>query len=187
MKCSVFIATSADGYISTIDDGVEWLETSGKTNADMGEQADMGFNSFIASIDCMIMGRGCMEKLSSFNLSPEQWPYGNTRIIALSKSIKEVPKSLKGRVEIYSGNISTLISELENTGFKNAYIDGGATITSFLNLKLINEMTITQAPILLGAGKPLFGDINQQIKLRNSESKAFPNDFIQTKYEVNYL
>lgn len=187
MKCSVFIATSADGYIATIDDDVEWLETSGKTDVDLGEQSDMGFNKFIASVDCMIMGRGCMEKLASFELKPAQWPYGNIRIIALSNSIKEVPANLKARVELYSGEISTLISKLEDDGFKHAYIDGGATITSFLNEKLINEMTITQVPIILGSGKPLFGETYQQIELGNTQAIAFPNDFIQFKYEVKYL
>lgn len=187
MKCSVFIATSADGYIATTDDSVEWLELSGRTDVDLGDQADMGFNGFIASVDCMIMGRGCMEKLASFNLTPEQWPYGNIRIVALSNSIKEAPENLKAWVEIYSGSISSLISELESTGFKHAYVDGGATITSFLNLKLINEMTITQAPIILGAGKPLFGQTDQTIKLENAQATAFPNDYIQIKYDVNYL
>lgn len=27
MKCSVYIATSADGYIATPDGGVDWLHT----------------------------------------------------------------------------------------------------------------------------------------------------------------
>ncbi|WP_330110548.1 dihydrofolate reductase family protein [Methylophaga thalassica] len=187
MKCSVFIATSADGYIASSDDGVDWLESSGKTDVDLGEQSDMGFNSYIASVDCMIMGRGCMEKLASFNLTPDQWPYGDIRIIALSSSIKTVPDNLKGRLELYSGDISRLILTLEEEGFRHAYIDGGVTITHFLNEKLINEMTITQVPILLGSGKPLFGFIDHQIKLKNAQIKAFANDFVQVKYEVEYL
>ena len=187
MKCSVFIATSADGYIATTDGGVDWLETSGKTDVDMGSQSDMGFNDFIATVDCMIMGRHCMEKLASFNLTAEQWPYGDIRIIALSKSIKEIPENLKSKVELYDGEISSLILDLKSIGFKNAYIDGGATITSFLNEKLINEMTITQAPILLGAGKALFGNTQQSIKLENAQATAFANDYIQIKYDVSYL
>ncbi|OOE92985.1 dihydrofolate reductase, partial [Salinivibrio sp. AR647] len=41
--------------------------------------------------------------------------------------------------------------------------------------------------ILLGGGIPLFGQLNDQIKLENSEAIAFANDFVQVKYEVNYL
>jgi len=187
MKCSVYIATSADGYIATLDGGVDWLHSAGNSDADMGANSDMGFEGFIGSVDCMIMGRKCMEVISSMNLLPEQWPYGDTHIVVLSKSIKEPPKNLQGKVEMFSGDISYLVNALDGKGFKHAYIDGGATITSFLNLKLINEMTITKAPVLLGEGIALFGELNNQIKLQGSEAKAFPNDFIQMKYMVNYL
>lgn len=60
------------------------------------------------------------------------------------------------------------------------------TITSFINLKLINEMTITKAPILLGSGIALFGQLNQVIKLEEAKATAFANEFIQVKYQVNY-
>ncbi len=185
MKCSVYIATSADGYIATLDGNVDWLHTAGNQSADMGEE-DMGFKSFIDSVDCMIMGRKCMEVIASFNLTAEQWPYGDLPIVVLSNTLKEPPANLHDNVEMYSGDINILISNLEAKGYKNAYIDGGAVITSFLNLKLINNMTITKAPILLGAGTPLFGQLNQRIKLSNSKATVYPNDFIQIKHTIDY-
>ena len=101
MKCSVSIATSADGYIATRDGSVEWLEKAGNPDADMGEQSDMGFKNYMASVDCMIMGRKRMEKISSFNLTPEQWPYGSTRIFVLSNTVKEAPDNFTS-IEILS-------------------------------------------------------------------------------------
>lgn len=187
MKCSVYIATSADGYIATRDGGVDWLDTAGNPEADMSNNPDMGFNEFIASIDCMIMGRKCMDAISSFNLTPEQWPYGDTKIYVLSNSLKKPPENLRGKVEMYSGDIKKLINQLEENGYKHAYIDGGTTITAFINLQLIDEMTITKAPVILGKGLPLFGELNKSIKLINSEATVFPNDFIQEKFGVNYL
>lgn len=184
MKCSVFIATSADGYIATLDGGVDWLDTGNEV--DLGTQADMGFNQFIASVDCMIMGRGCMEKLASFNLTPEQWPYGDLRIIALSKSLQEVPQNLTGKVELYDGDILPLVARLQAEGYQHAYIDGGATITSFLQAQLISHLTITQAPVLLGKGIPLFGELSQQIMLSHAKATTFANDFVQIQYEVSY-
>jgi len=60
MKCSAYIATP--------EGGVDWPHTSGNLGADMGSE-DMGFQSFIDSIDCIIMGRKCMEMISKMNLS----------------------------------------------------------------------------------------------------------------------
>ena len=135
----------------------------------------------------MIMGRKCMEMISNMNLTPVQWPYGDTHIVTLSNTVKEPPENLLGKVEMYSGDVQDLILKLENSGFKHAYIDGGSTITSFINLKLIDEMTITKVPVLLGEGIPLFGKISQSINLTNAMAKAFVNDFIQIKYRVDYL
>jgi len=186
MKCSVFIATSVDGFIAKEDGSVDWLQSSGKSDVNLGDQADMGMNDYMFSIDCMIMGRKCMDKISSMNLTPEQWPYGETRIIVLSNTITQAPENLKGKVEMYSGDLNALISKLESEGYSHAYIDGGTTIQSFINLKLINEITITRAPILLGTGKSLFGKTFKDIKLEQAKAIAFPNDFVQVNYLVNY-
>lgn len=187
MKCSVYIATSADGYIAEEDGSVDWLDTAGNPDADMSKNPDMGFGDYINSVDCLVMGRKCMEVISNMNLTPEQWPYGDIKIIVLSNTIKEPPENLQGKVELYSGEILDLVNALELQGFNHVYIDGGATITSFINEKLINEITITKVPVLLGSGILLFGNITQKVKLTHAQAIAFPNDFIQVKYNVNYL
>ncbi len=180
MKCSVYIATSADGFIADKDGSVDWIDSAGDTSI------DMGFDEFMASVDCLIMGRGCMEAISRFDLAPDQWPYRNARVIALSNTLKEPPENLRGRVEMYSGDLRELMVQLETDGHQHAYIDGGKTIQAFLDLQLINEMTLTRIPIILGEGLPLFGKTSQDIRLRNARATVFPNDFVQLHYTVNY-
>ncbi len=186
MKFSVFIATSVDGFIATEDGGVDWLDTAGNPDADMGDRADGGFNEFIESVDCIIMGRGTLEALSGFNLTPEQWPYGDARVIGLSSTLKEPPENLHDRVEMYSGDIRELVETLEGEGYQHAYVDGGKTIQIFLGLRLIDEMTLTLAPVILGGGIPLFGKTTQRINLQTLQMERFPNGFIQLQYKVSY-
>ncbi len=88
---------------------------------------------------------------------------------------------------MYSGDLKDSTKKLEKCDFKHAYIDGGSTITSSIKLKLIDEMTITKVPVLLGEGIPLFGKINQRITLTNAKATVFVNDLIQIKYSVDYL
>lgn len=185
MKCSVYIATSVDGFIAKLGGNVDWLHTSGDLEADMGTE-DMGFQAFMDSVDCMIMGRKCMEMISNMNLTPEQWFYGDLRIVVLSNTIKEAPDNLKGKIEMYSGDINSLVATLEKEGFKHAYIDGGKTIQSFINLQMIDEIIITKVPVLLGEGIPLFGKTLKDIKLEKAKASVFANDFVQVKYSVNY-
>lgn len=182
MKCSVFIATSVDGFIAKKDNSLDWLHSAGKPEVEI----DGGWNSYMASVDCLIMGRATMETISAMNLTPEQWPYGEIRIIVLSKTLKKAPKNMADKIEMYSGEPLELVAKLESEGFQHAYIDGGKTIQAFLNLRLINEMTITLAPILLGEGIPLFSETTDEIKLEQAQAIAFANDFTQVKYRVNY-
>jgi len=65
-------------------------------------------------------------------------------------------------------------------------IGGGVIITNFLNEQLINEITITTAPLLLGQGKALFGYLSKAIKLTNTQVHAYPNGFTQSTYQVRY-
>ncbi|MBF4406045.1 dihydrofolate reductase, partial [Vibrio anguillarum] len=78
-----------------------------------------------------------------------------------SNTLKAAPENLSGKVEMYSGGLSDLVRKLDQDGYKHAYIDGGSTITSFLNQQLINEVTITRVPVILGGGIPLFGKLEK--------------------------
>ena len=186
MKCSAYIATSVDGFIATKNGGVDWLHTAGNGKELAGENADMGFKAYLASVDCMIMGRKCMETISAMNLTSAQWPYGDLRIIVLSNTMKVAPENMQNKIELYSGDISVLMDQLHLEGHKSAYIDGGTTIQSFIELKRLNEITITKAPILLGEGIPLFGKTAKHVKLDQAQSTRFVNDFVQLKYRINY-
>lgn len=186
MKCSAFIATSVDGFIARPDGNVDWLHSSGNQDVEMGNQADMGFYSYLSKVDCLIMGRKTMEVIANMNLSDDQWPYGDMRIVVLSASLKEVPSSMRNNVSIFSGRLTELVKQLSDEGFEHAYIDGGSTIQQFIQEGLMNEMTIARVPILLGAGIPLFTTLGKEVKLSEAETTAYPNDFVQVKYTLNY-
>ena len=185
MKCSVYIATSADGFIARNDGSVDWLETAGNPSAGTTDSY-VELPEYMTNVDCMIMGRHCMDMISGFNLTPEQWPYGDTRIIVLSNTVKTPPENLAGKVEMYSGDISELLAKLESEGHKHAYIDGGTTIQAFLNIRAIDEMTLTQIPVLIGEGKPLFGKVAQDIRLTEAKAVACPSNYVQIHYKVDY-
>ena len=193
MRCSAFIATSADGYIADINGGIDWLHSSSAKNqpiidgiVDINKNPDLGFKAYIDTVDCMVMGRKCMEVISKMNLTPEQWPYGDIEIIVLSHSLKKAPQNIANKVSIYGGDIKILMDSLKQKGYEHVYVDGGATITSFINEKLINNMVITQAPVLLGKGITLFGTLNAPIKLRKVQATAYSDGFMQVKYELKY-
>lgn len=178
MKYSVFIASSLDNYIAREDNSLSWLESNNQT------PVDMGFNNFLSNVDCIVMGKNTMKIINEMDLSSDQWPYDDLPIIVLSKKLKDLPGIFKEKGEIYSGDLNTLTNLLEDRGYKNIYIDGGATIRSFLNLGLITDLTLSIAPVILGRGIPLFSGVEKEIKLSKVKSRTFSNDFIQVDYKI---
>ena len=57
-------------------------------------------------------------------------------------------------------------------------------IQSFLREGLVDVITLTTIPVLLGQGIPLFGRLEKDIKLELVESRSWDNSFVQTKYQV---
>lgn len=177
IKASVFIATSLDGYIARFDGGIDWLENA---NAQAPAGEDFGYNHFFESVDTLVMGRNTFEKVLSF----EPWPYGTKKVVVLSKTLTEVPQRLKDSVTITSLSPRQLIDYLQATGSKHVYIDGGKTIQSFLGDHLINEITVTRIPVLIGQGLSLFGNLPGDILLKHIDTVIYSNGFIQSKYST---
>jgi len=176
VQCSVFIATSLDGFIARPDGGIDWL-TSG-SSPESGE--DYGYAEFINTIDALVMGRKTYEVVASF----AKWPYGKRSVYVLSSGYQEAGVALSQTVTGTAASPEKLARLLSSQGVRRVYVDGGKTIQGFLRVGLINDMTITLVPILLGEGIPLFGKTGRVIRLRHLETKSYPNGFVQSRYDV---
>ncbi|MEX2641164.1 MAG: dihydrofolate reductase family protein [Balneolales bacterium] len=177
MKCSVYIATSADGFIAKPDGDIEWLL---RTEYDDAGKIGLVYNEFISTVDAIVMGRHSYEKVLTF----DEWYYEGTEVIVLTTQNLTVPVNLTGKVRFESGTPQAIVAKLANEGKSHLYIDGGITIQKFLEAKLINELTITVIPILLGSGIPLFGNDGREQPLELIEVFTSGNGPVQKRYRV---
>jgi dihydrofolate reductase len=173
MKISVFIATSLDGFIARPDGALDWLPQSS------GDE-DHGYNDFFAAVDTLLMGRKTFETVVGF--SP--FPYSGKRVVVCSQSITQtdVPKALQPLLEVRNEPLLEVLKHLEQTGTQHIYADGGQLITSLLELGLVDEMTLTQVPVLLGSGIPLFGKLSRDHTWQHLETKTFKSGLVSSKY-----
>ena len=172
LKISVYIATSLDGFIARTNGDIDWL-TGGEGGG------EYGYEEFIADIDHIVMGRNTYEKVLTFG----GWPYAK-KVIVLSSRALTIPPELSDRVEAVNLSPDELASEMEARGAKHIYRDGGVTIQRFLRAGMVNEMTITTIPILIGEGLPLFGKLERDAKLELITSASFKNGFVQNTYKI---
>lgn len=176
IKVSAFIAASLDGFIARDDGSIDWLEE----NPLPGE--DFGYADFFASIDVLVMGRKTFETVLGFG----EWSYTGKKVMLLSRTLttEDIPDNNKREVEIYSGSLADLLTRLEEAGCRHVYADGGQVICSFIREGLLDELTLTRIPVLLGRGIPLFGDTPGDVRLNHVGTKAYPNGFVQSRYSL---
>ena len=172
VKVSVYIATSLDGFIARKNGEIDWL-----TGGEGGE--DYGYAEFMSDIDHIVMGRNTYEKVLTFG----GWPYAK-KVIVLSSRDLTIPPDLSEKVEALNLSPRELINEMDTRRAKHIYLDGGVTIQRFLREGLVDEMTITTIPILIGEGLSLFGKLEKDIKLDLIKSESFENGLVQNKYKV---
>lgn len=172
---SVYIATSLDGFIAREDGSIDWLM---EANASIPEGEDCGYAAFMSSVDVLIMGRNTYEQVAGF----ESWPYEGKRVVVLTSREVDLRQDPKIQLEKSSEAPQELLKRLSLEGCKHAYVDGGKVIQSFLSNSLIDRLTITTVPVLIGKGHPLFGSVPNDVKLKLAHSKAYEFGFIQTTY-----
>ena len=172
-KNSVFIATSLDGYIADKNGGLDWLYSIPNP-----KNEDMGYVKFIRNIDALVMGRKTFETVCGFDID---WPYSKP-VFVISNTLSEIPKSHKDKAFLVKGTLTEILYQINNKGFNNLYIDGGTTIQNFLKEALIDEMTLTTIPILLGGGSSLFSEMPNEMKFELIETKTYLDQVTQGYY-----
>ena len=172
MTASVFVGTSLDGFIARSNGDLDFLPEGG------GEPH--GYAEFIASVDAIVLGRKSFEKVLTF----EPWPYGAKRVVVLSSRPVDLAAAKGGTVEQMAGTPAEIVSRLAASGAHHLYIDGGITIQGFLRAGLIQRLTITHVPVLIGEGVPLFGSLPRDVRLQHVATRHYPSGLVQTEYRI---
>lgn len=173
MTVSVFVGTSLDGFLARPDGTFDFLPSDG------GGEAG-GFNQFFATIDALVMGRNTFEVVGGM----KEWPYGDKRLVVLTHRPIDVSLAPHGKAEAMQGEPQEIVARLAARGIQRLYVDGGQTIQSFLRAGLVDRITVTTVPVLIGHGIPLFGSLPHDVRLRHVSTKTIPGGMVQTVYEV---
>lgn len=179
VKVSVFIGTSLDGFIARENGDIDWLDDANK-QVTPGE--DFGLKSFLESVDQIIMGRKTFDQAMNF----DNWPYSNTKMIVLTSKNIEIPQKLRETVTTSTtSSPEQLIKELSDQSINHIYIDGGLVIQDFLSARLVDEITVTIIPILIGKGKSFSGLLLKDLSLKHLKTTVYNFGFVQIKYKIN--
>ncbi len=169
-KSVLFIAATLDGYIATKDHNLDWL-------FNVEGEGDNGISEFYSTVDTIIMGRTTYDWIMAHE---DVFPYKGKECYVFSRT----PKEDTEYISFVNKDVDSFTKELKSRSGKNIWVMGGSELIShFIKEKLIDEIIVTIAPVLLGSGIPLFRQNDFQTLLRLNSINRF-NQFVELRYEV---
>lgn len=169
-KLAVFIAVTLDGYIATADHNLEWLfQVEG--------EGDNGMADFERTVDTVVMGRTTYDWVMAHT---DAFPYPDKTCYVFSRTPREDTEN----VSFVREDAAAFARRLREQDGKTVWImGGGELISAFIRERLVDEIIVTVAPVLLGSGIPLFREHGVQTNLRLTGTRRF-GQFVELRYET---
>jgi len=169
--------SSLDGFIAKKDNSISWMDSPGSVYEAGVSVSEEEAAAFVKSIDCYVLGSRTYEHALELG-----WPYGDTPVVVVTS--REWPAARKS-VELYSGDLKTLVDEKLAPRYRNIWLVGGAVLCQrFLELGLVDEIRLIVAPVLLGEGLRLFGGSLTEQKWDLKNVVAYKNGFVELSYSA---
>jgi dihydrofolate reductase len=175
MKVTLYIASSADGYIARKDGSIDWLPPP------VSDETDYGYAEFYSSIDAVLMGSKTYEQVLSFG----DWPYAGRPAHVFTTRL--LPKPPGADVKFWNVFPSDVLEAFEPQGLRHAWLVGGSAMNgAFLTANLITTIILAIVPVVLGDGIPLFPAGTTTRPLAWVSTESFPGGIVQQTYDVQH-
>jgi dihydrofolate reductase len=169
-KVSVFLGVSLDGYIAGDNHSLEWMKI-----VETDPPEDAGYTPFMASVDALVLGRNSYDAVIGFT----PYPYSGKRVVVLTTR----PAESKHGETFYSGSLEALLETLALEGVRHVYLDGGNAVRQGLETGVVDTLTISTLPIILGSGIALFERGLPQSRWTLTSSCSFDSGLVQATYQ----
>ncbi|HKX65659.1 MAG TPA: dihydrofolate reductase family protein [Intrasporangium sp.] len=152
-----YAATTLDGFLADENDSLDWL-----LKQQIDKDGPFSYDDFIAGIGAITMGRTTYDWV--LDHEGGRWPY---RLPCRVFSHREL-RSVDGDVTFVRGDVSTVHEDLVHAADgKDVWVVGGGDLAGqFADAGLLDEVAVSIAPVVLGAGRPL---LPRRLDLRVTE------------------
>jgi dihydrofolate reductase len=177
-RLTLHVVSSLDGFIARKDNSVSWLDVQGSVYEAGVSISEEEAASFVKAIDCYVLGSRTYEHALELG-----WPYGDTPTIVVTG---RTWPSARNSVEFHACDLESLVHAKLAPRFRNIWLVGGAMLCQrFLSLGLVDEIRLTIAPVLLGDGLRLFGNLTAEKTWDLKNVVAYKNGFVDLQYAAS--
>lgn len=155
MKLILVMVTSLDGRSTQQGKGTNIHSWTSKEDQDH-------FSKVVEHSHLLIMGSTTYEAARNGIQHKE----GRLRVVITRDPSQYEKEKVPGKLEFTNETPTDLIKRLENEGYKEGYLVGGAhTNTAFFKERLISELWQTLEPKILGLGNGIIGEEELEVSL----------------------
>jgi dihydrofolate reductase len=166
---SVFLGISIDGCIAGENGDLSWLAELAPDSPDA-----TGYTTLMERVDTLLIGRTTYDAVLDF----APWPYAGKRVVVLSHR-DFAPRHGEQRRE---GSVRQVLAQLAEDGCRHVYLDGGAVIRAGLGEGVIDSLTLSVLPVVLGKGVRLFDAALPRSDWRLEDTRQLPSGVVQLRY-----
>lgn len=168
------IACSVDGYIADPNGGVGSFLMQ-------GQHAD-DFIQSLGDFDGVIMGSNTYTFGYAYGLKPGEPAYPGLTHYIVSEGLNFNESS---QVRLIKNDVLKQLSSLKAMAGKPLWLCGGGNLAGQLaNAGLIDRLILKVNPAVLGAGIPLFENLQKPLKLALEDAKSYKNGVQLLSYTV---
>ena len=113
-------------------------------------------------------------------LNPAYWRQKAKDVLVATNSSELPPNG----VYFVRGDLAAAVQRLVSARSRRVYVDGGATIRALLAAGIIDDITLSVVPRILGDGIRLFDAGLPETGLRLVDSRSWASGLVQLRYEV---
>ena len=167
------MAASLDGYIQSENGDLSWL------NDAMAKNEDYGFEATMRRTGAYVMGANTYREVAGMGGAGSAVP---TYVVTHDGTL-----ATKGNTQLFSGDLRELVARIRSSIPEDLDIcvyGGGQLVTEFIELGLLNELTVSIVPVVLGAGVPFFGRISSLRRLELILCQPYPSGIVLLTYKL---
>ncbi|HEY6600003.1 MAG TPA: dihydrofolate reductase family protein [Pseudomonadales bacterium] len=180
-RVTIHMVASLDGFVARKDGRVDWLETADEFAGGQTIEPSV-IETFLAGIDCYVMGSRTYETAVRFETQGLGWAYGDKPTFVLTH--RELPRT-RATVEFYAGDLTQFVNTRLRSTFRNIWFVGGGIVSGdCLRLGLADEVLYSIMPIAIGDGVRFFDGLDRDVALHLAEVNAYKTGMVELRYEV---
>jgi dihydrofolate reductase len=183
-KLVVFNQISLDGHFADDNDDISWAHRG---------PDDSEWNDFVANNasgdGALLLGRKTYQMMESF-WPTEQARQMNPAVAAgMNRLQKLVFSRTLGRVSwanttVLKGDLPSEVRRLKNEGGRHITVLGsGSLVPQLAHAGLVDEYQLVLNPVVLGTGRPLFGELAERLGLSLVRNRVFQNGNVLLCYQ----